>query len=212
MRNGVAALSDSELIAILLRTGAPGANAVELARSILQKFGSLGELARCSASELAELRGMGLAKAVELAAAFALASRLARESLIRTKMDSSELVYELLGSEMRILKKESLRLLLLDTRLQLIRVEEVSLGSLSESIAHPREIFRPVFIHSAYAIVLVHNHPSGDPTPSESDHRVTRRLLEAARLLQITLLDHVILGSPGLAHPPYFSFKDAGIL
>lgn len=212
IHHGVAALSDSELIAILLRTGVAGLNAVELARALMEKFQTLHALARSSVSELATIKGIGHAKAVQLAAAFALASRLARETLSGQRIDSSALVYELLGSEMRTLSKESLRLLLLDTRYQLLCIEEVSLGSLSESIAHPREIFRPALVHRAYAIILVHNHPSGDPSPSEADHRITRRLLEAARILQITLLDHIILGSPSLAHPAYFSFKDAGIL
>lgn len=211
-RKGVAALTDRELLAVLLRTGIPGTNALELAGQLLQRHGSLSGLARCSVKELAALKGIGQAKALQLAAAFALASRMAGETLAQSRIDSAQLVYDLLGGEMRTLQKESLRLILLDTRYHLLRVEEVSLGSLSESIAHPREIFRPALIYSAYALILAHNHPSGDPSPSEADHRLTRRLSEAARILQITLLDHVIIGAPGLAHPAYFSFKDAGIL
>lgn len=211
-KSGVAGLSNSELIAILLRTGTSGANALDVARTLLERFCSLNGIARASIKELAAIRGVGQAKAVQLAAAFGLAARLAAETLTHCKIDSSQLVYDLLGAEMRILQKESLRIILLDTRYHLIRMEEISLGSLSESIAHPREIFRPALIHNAYAIILAHNHPSGDPTPSDADHRMTRRLSEAARLLQITLLDHVIVGAPGLAQSPYFSFKDAGIL
>jgi len=93
-----------------------------------------------------------------------------------------------------------------------LRIEEISLGSLNESIAHPREIFRPALIYSAYAVIVVHNHPSGDPAPSEADHRLTRRISEAAQLLQIKLLDHVIIGAPAGSRLPYFSFKEAGIL
>jgi DNA repair protein RadC len=110
------------------------------------------------------------------------------------------------------LNRESLRVLLLDTRYNLMRVEEVSLGSLNESIAHPREVFRPAIIHAAYALIIAHNHPSGDPTPSEADHRLTRRLAEAAQLLQIQLCDHVIIGAPGKARQPFFSFKESGVL
>ena len=113
---------------------------------------------------------------------------------------------------MRALNRESLRIVLLDTRYHLLRIEEISLGSLNESIAHPREIFRPAIIHSAYAIIVAHNHPSGDPTPSEADHRLTRRLAEAAQLLQIQLCDHVIIGSPAENRTPYFSFKESGVL
>jgi len=209
---GAAVLSDSELIAILLRTGVKGRNAVEVGRELLVKFQSLNGLSRANVKELAMTKGVGLTKAVQLAAAFGLASRLARESLVRTKIDSPPLVYDLLGSEMRALSKESLRVILLDTRYHLMRVEEISLGSLNESIAHPREIFRPALIHSAYALIVVHNHPSGDPSPSEADHRLTRRLHEAANLLQINLLDHIIIGAPNGSASPYFSFKEAGVL
>jgi len=210
--HGASALSDSELIAILLRTGIPGSNAIEVARTLLSRFQSLSGLARCSVQEIASIKGVGPAKAVQLAAAFGLGNRLARESLSKSKIDTPELVYELLGPEMRGLSKESLRLILLDTRYHLMRIEEVSLGSLNESIAHPREIFRPALIYSAYAIIVAHNHPSGDPSPSEADHRLTRRLAEAAQLLQIPLLDHVIIGSPIGENPSFYSFKQAGIL
>jgi DNA repair protein RadC len=211
-RLGASALSDSELIAILLRTGIPGSNAIEVARTLLSQFQSLAGLARCSVKEIASIKGVGPAKAVQLAAAFGLGNRLARESLVKSKIDSPELVYELLGAEMRVLARESLRVILLDTKYHLMRVEEISLGSLNESIAHPREIFRPAMIYSAYAVIIAHNHPSGDPTPSEADHRLTRRLAEAAQLLQISLLDHVIIGSPSGGKPSFYSFKEAGIL
>ena len=113
---------------------------------------------------------------------------------------------------MRILHKESLRVILLDTRYHLLRIAEVSLGSLNESIAHPRDVFRPAVISSAYAVIVVHNHPSGDPSPSQADHSLTRRLAEAAELLQIKLLDHIIIGAPSESRAPYFSFKEAGVL
>ncbi len=210
--HGAAALSDPELIAILLRTGIPGANAIELARKLLQDYGSLGGLSRCSVHELAPRPGIGLAKATQLVAAFGLGQRLARETLSKQKIDSPELVNELLGHEMRQLRKESLRVILLDTRYHCIRTEEVSLGSVNESIAHPRDVFRPAVISSAYAVIVVHNHPSGDASPSQTDHSLTRRLAEAAELLQIKLLDHIIIGAPSEANPGYFSFKEAGVL
>jgi len=209
---GAAALTDSELIAILLRTGMQGANAVDVARALLSKFHTLAGLARCSVTEIASIKGVGMAKAVQLAAAFGLGTRLAREALTQSRIDSPELVYGLLGAELRMLQKESLRVLLLDTRYNLLRIEEISVGSLNESIAHPREVFRPALIYAAFAIIVVHNHPSGDPAPSEADRRLTRRMAEAAQLLQIKLLDHVIIGSPGEGRLPYFSFKESGIL
>jgi len=101
---------------------------------------------------------------------------------------------------------------LLDTRYRLIRIEEVSRGSTNESIAHPRELFRPALVASAYAVIVVHNHPSGDSSPSQTDHSLTRRLAEAAEILQIKLLDHIIIGAPTANSPGYFSFKEAGVL
>lgn len=209
---GAGALTDSELIAILLRTGLPGASALDLSRQLLEEFKSLSGLSRCTVPELARIRGIGPAKAVQLAAAFGLAHRLSRETLSRQRMDCPELIWELLGTEMRALSTESLRILLLDTKLHLSRIEEISSGSLNESVAHPREIFRPVLLYGAYALVVVHNHPSGDPTPSQSDHSLTRRLAEAAQLLQIRFLDHIILGWPENGRQPWFSFRQAGIL
>lgn len=209
---GAAALTDSELVAILLRTGLPGANAVEVARQLLERYGSLSGLSRCTVKEIASIRGIGAAKAIQLVAAFGLGQRLANERLSRQKLDSPELVHDLVAAEMRTLHKESLRVILLDTRYHLLRMEEVSLGSVNESIAHPRDVFRPAVISSAYAVIVVHNHPSGDPSPSQSDHSLTRRLAEAAELLQIKLLDHIIIGAPGEGRLPYFSFKEAGVL
>jgi len=209
---GVSGLSDSELIAILLRTGLKGVSAIDLGRELIKRHGSLSALTRCTVTELASIKGIGPAKAVQLVAAFGLAQRIARESLAKRKLDSPALIWELLGTEMRTLHRESLRVVLLDTKYHLMRVEEISLGSLSESVAHPREIFRPALLYAAYAVVVVHNHPSGDPTPSRADHNLTRRLREAAELLQIQLLDHVIVGNADAGRQPWFSFREAGAL
>jgi DNA repair protein RadC len=189
-----------------------GANAVDVARELLLKYQSLSGLSRRNARELAEIKGIGLAKALQLAAAFELGKRLAHETTSAGKMDSPQLIYDLLGMEMRMLSKESLRAVLLDTRLRLIRVEEIALGTVSECMAHPREIFRPAIVHAAYAVVIVHNHPSGDPSPSAADIQMSRRMGEAARLLQIRLIDHVIIGTPGEGRAAYYSFKEAGVL
>lgn len=210
---GAAALSEVELIAILLRTGVQGANALDVARQLLAKYQSLGALARCGVREIACIKGVGPAKAMQLVAAFGLGQRLARETASRLKIDNPEIVRELLGAEMRALHRESLRVLLLDTKYHLLRIEEISLGSLNESIAHPREIFRPALIYAAFALIVVHNHPSGDPTPSTADRQLTRRLAEVATLLQVSMLDHIILGAPQTdGRPDYFSFKEAGLL
>jgi len=212
LARGPTALIDPELIAILLGSGVRGANAIEVARQLLEKYQSLTGLSRCTVDELKKIRGIGKAKAMHLVAAFQLGRRLANERLARQKLDSPELVYELLEAEMRALHKESLRVILLDTRYHHLGTEQVSLGSVNESIAHPRDVFRPAMLASAYAVIVVHNHPSGDPSPSQSDHSLTRRLAEAAELLQIKLLDHVIIGAPAEGRQPYFSFKEAGVL
>jgi DNA repair protein RadC len=211
-RHGAATLSEPELIAILLRVGTLGANAIDVARQLLAEFRSLSGLARASVKELARIKGVGPTKAIQLAAAFELASRLARESAGRMPVDTPEQVWSLLGSEMAMLTRESLRVLLVDTKLKLLRIEEVSLGTLNESLAHPREIFRPALLYSAYGVVVVHNHPSGDPTPSEADRKLTQRLRAAADLLCLQLVDHVILGNSDGGRRPWFSFKQAGLL
>lgn len=209
---GAGALTDAELIAILLRTGLKGANAVAVAQQLIRQYGTLDRLSRCSVKELSKIKGIGFAKGAQLAAAFGLGQRLARQVVSLQKIEKPELVYEMLSAEMRALHRESLRTILLDTRYHLIRVEEVSSGSVNESIAHPRDVFRPALIYSAFAVIVVHNHPSGDPSPSQADHSLTRRLREAAELLQIRFLDHVIIGAPAEGRQPYFSFKESGVL
>jgi DNA repair protein RadC len=126
-------------------------------------------------------------------------------------IDSPETVADLC-SEMRFLDREFLRLVLLNAKRQLIKVATVSQGSVNESLAHPREVFKPAIVHSAYSFILVHNHPSGDPSPSEADLQLTRRMLEASRILLLQLVDHVIIGAPAPGRSSYFSFKEAGVI
>jgi DNA repair protein RadC len=212
-RHGLGALTDAELLAIFIRTGIPGKNALEVARDLLRDCGGFTELARCTPKEIRRLaKGIGPAKSLEMAAAFEIGNRLARGKPLAPLLDTPERIFETFGREFLALRQESLRVLLLDTRLRLIRAEEITRGSVSECVAHPRDIFRRAMIHSAFAVVIVHNHPSGDPTPSAADYRVTRSLKEAAELLQIKLIDHVILGSPDGGRLPYFSFREAGVL
>jgi DNA repair protein RadC len=211
--HGATCLTDAELLAIFLRTGVKGKSAITLASELLRKKGTLRALSRSSAGELAKAApGIGPAKAAELAAAFELGKRLARGGAERPVLDSAAVIYETFGAEFQARDRELLRVLLLDTKLRLLVVEDVALGSLNECIAHPREIFRPAIMHSAYAAILVHNHPSGDPTPSQADHRLTRQLGDAAKLLQINFLDHIIIGLPDGGRVPYFSFREAGVL
>jgi DNA repair protein RadC len=192
---GPDALSHAELIAILLRTGLKGANAVEIGKQLLAKFGSLQALAQASLEDLQKVKGIGRDKAVTLMAAFALAKKMAAELRIESPvLDQPEAVANLMREDCRLRTVETFQILLLNTRRRLIKVEQVSDGTLDTILVHPREVFRAAIACNAAALVLVHNHPSGDPTPSEADIRVTRDLLRAGQVLKIEVLDHIILG------------------
>jgi DNA repair protein RadC len=192
---GAGALRNAELIAILLRTGLKGASAVNVADELLLKFRTLGELARASVDDLRRVKGVGRDKAIALKAAFTLAQRMAAELHGEAPLlDSPERIADFLREENRCYDVETFQVLLLNARRRLIRVERPSQGLLDTLLVHAREVFRPAIAANAAAIVLVHNHPSGDPAPSEADIKVTRDLIRAGHLLKIEVLDHVILG------------------
>ena len=214
-RKGPGTLTEAELLAIFFRTGLRGLNAIEMSRALIEKYGSLQALSRLTVEELIGFnRGIGPAKAAELVAVFEMGRRLANERLADIPLNEPDLIYELVGAEMQQLSKESLRVLLLNTRLRLVKVEIISSGSLNETVAHPRDILHPVLIHQCHGFVLLHNHPSGDPTPSAADRRFTRRVKEAAELMRVEMLDHVIIGHPS-GHPEgtgFFSFRENGMV
>jgi DNA repair protein RadC len=176
---------------------------------LLKHFGSLTVLARASVQEL--LPFLPRSKALGLVSSLRMGAVALREERQSLTIDSPEAIADLC-CEMRFLDRECLRVVLLNAKQHLIQVCTVSQGSVNESLGHPREIFKPVITHSAYSFILVHNHPSGDPAPSDADLRLTRRINEASRILQINLLDHVIIGSPALGHSGYFSFKESGVI
>ncbi len=193
--NGADTLANSDLIAILLRTGLQGKSALVIGSELLARFQTLERLSQASVKELCEVKGIGRDKAVTLQAAFTLARRMAAE--IRTEspmMDKPEQVADLLREDARGYEVEHFLVLLLNTRRRLIRIEHISQGTLDSIHVHAREVFKHAIVANAAAIVLVHNHPSGDPTPSEADIKVTRDLIRAGQLLKIEVLDHVILG------------------
>ena len=210
--HGADALSNGELIGILLRTGFKGTNAVELGRQLVQKYGSLQSLAQASVEELQMVKGVGCDKAVTLVAAFTLARNMAKELRSESPMlDTPEAVANLLREDNRLRRVETFQVLLLNTRRRLIRVAEISDGTLDTLLLHPREVFEKAISASAAAVVLVHNHPSGDPTPSEADIKVTRDLIRAGQLLKIEVLDHVILGRSTQERPQdYVSLRALG--
>ncbi len=193
---GPDSLSPGELVAILLRTGLKGTNVVEIAKDLVRRYGSLDALARASWQELAEAPGIGPDKAVTLVAAFSLARRLVEEVRADSPvLDTPEAVANLMREDARLRNGETFQVLLLNTRRRLIgKPVKIADGTLDTILVHPREVFRPAIENNAAAAVLVHNHPSGDPTPSEADIKVTRDLIRAGQLLKIEVLDHVILG------------------
>lgn len=209
---GAERLKDSELLAILIRTGSKGISAMDLGERLMQRFGTLEKLACAPLEELQKVKGIGRDKAIALHSAFTLARRMAREIRLEPPvLDRPEFVADMLREEVRFAPVETFRIVLLNTRRKLISIAEISQGTLDTILVHPREVFKVAITANAAAIILVHNHPSGDPTPSEADIRVTRDLIRAGQLLKIEVLDHVILGARSNERPKdYASLREMG--
>lgn len=204
---GPTAVSTAELLAILLRTGVPGENVVRLAERLLIQFKDLAGLARASIPELMTVHGIGEAKAVEIKAALEIGRRLlATAPQEKPRVSSPADAANLLMSEMMFLEKEHLKLVLLDTRNNVLGTPTIYVGSLNTSVIRVAELFRAAIRENAAAFIVAHNHPSGDPSPSPEDIRVTRQLAQAGKLLDIEVLDHVIIG-----HQRYVSLKERGL-
>ena len=205
-RQGPEALSDAELLAILLVTGAShtGLSALDCSRMLLQEHLNLRNLTWISCAELCRIPGVGPVKASRIQAALEIGRRVAGQKRKMGKaFQISQDVFESYSVRLRDAKQESFTVILLDSKNRYVREETVALGSLNQSIVHPREVFRPAIQGAAASVILVHNHPSGDPSPSDEDVRVTERLVEAGKLLGIRVLDHIIVGEGR-----YFSFFD----
>lgn len=214
-RRGVRNVSDDVLLAVVLRSGVRGVNVVELSRQLLSEFGTLTSLADASVEELAARRGMGKTKSQVLKAALELARRLNEEAApqrtkIRTPADAAKIV----RADLAGVEKEVFRILLLDTKNRIkSRPVTVSEGLLDASLVHPREVFREAIRSAAAAVVLTHNHPSGDPTPSAEDLRITKQLVDAGRIIDIKVLDHVIVGhGNGNGEDGYVSLREEGLV
>jgi DNA repair protein RadC len=206
LRMGPEYLSDSELLAVIIGSGSfsSGMNAVETARALLNKCETLEKISRAAPEELMNIKGIGPTKASKLLAAFEIARRLAsKNSCPGFRILSSKDVFEFLCGKLSGQKKEFFYTLLLNGKNRILKCENISIGSLTSSIVHPRESFLPAIKFSAAAVIFVHNHPSGDPTPSQEDKLITRRLFEAGEILGIKVLDHVIIGDNN-----YYSFAD----
>jgi len=204
---GPGSLSSSELLAIILRTGTASENVLSLAGRMLVRFGGLAGLARASFGELCAERGVGQAKAAQLKAALELGRR-----LVSTKPDERAVVHSpqdvanLLMAEMGFLDQEQLRVVLLNNKNHVISIAEVYRGSVSTSLIRTSEVFREAVRENCPAIIVVHNHPSGDPTPSSEDIRVTEQIVEAGKVLDIEVLDHLIIGQQR-----FVSLKEQGV-
>ena len=206
-RYGASVLSNAELLAILLRTGTKEESAISLAHRILVQEQGLRYLADINVEQLSAINGIGKAKAAQIKAAIELGKRLAAfEPGADKPLKCPQDVAGLLMEEMRYLKKEHMKLVLLNVKCNLISVEEISVGSLNASIVHPREVFNPAIRKSSASIIMVHNHPSGDPAPSSEDISITARIAEAGKLIGIELVDHIIIGDG-----KYVSMKEKGL-
>jgi DNA repair protein RadC len=205
--HGPSALSDAQLLAIIIRNGRAGRTAVDLGRDLLERFGSLCGVEQASITEICEVKGIGPAKAAEIKAAIELGRRYQKPNLAGASFCSSEDVASYYRPRMKDLKKETFRCALLDTKNRIVKEEIVSVGSLSTSIVHPSDTFKAAIRESAAAIIFIHNHPSGDVKPSQEDVLLTRRLVQAGDVLGIRVLDHIIIGDGG-----HFSFRDNGMI
>ena len=206
---GASALSTRELLAILIGSGTESRSAVDVAGDLLQfSNGSLRQLATTSPAEMQRLPGIGPAVTARLIAALELGRRMARESALeRPRIRGPRDVYDLCAPAMLDAKQEEFRVLLLNTQHAVVREVVVTRGTLDASVVHPREVFRAAIVESAAAVVLVHNHPSGDPAPSREDREVTEQLAAAGQLIGISVLDHVVIGDGR-----YVSFVESGLL
>jgi DNA repair protein RadC len=204
---GAEALSTAEVIAILLRTGSKGENVLDLATRLLVEFGGLGGLARATFSELSAIKGVGEAKAAQLKAGLEIGRRLLIAAPHeRPQITSPADAANLLMLEMGHLEQEHLRVLLLDTKNQVLASPVVYKGNVNTSVIRIAELFRAAIRHNSTALIMAHNHPSGDPTPSPEDVRVTRQIIEAGNMLDIEVLDHLIIGQGR-----YVSLKERGL-
>lgn len=210
IKYGSSSMSDAHLLGILIGSGDRRAkkNAVDLSRDLLKSFGSLENIDQASITEICQIQGIGNAKAAQIKAALEIGKRMAaKTSGKKIKMKSSRIFVEYFSPFLKNLKKEIVKIVLLDPKLQLLKEITISEGSLNASIVHPREVMIPAIKESAASFALIHNHPSGDPTPSQQDFEITHRLSKTAKIIGINMIDHIIIGGNN-----FFSFADEGLL
>lgn len=201
---GFESLSNSELMGIIIGTGSREKSAIGLSNDIIKLMDSISDLSNVTLEELCNIKGIGRTKASKIIAAVNLGQRIYKSNIkSKLKITSPEDVYKAFSSEMCFLKREEFRVILLNTKNSVISTELISIGSLNSSIVHPREVFNKAIKKNSASVILIHNHPSGNPSPSKEDLVITRRLIEAGNIIGIKVLDHIIIG-----HGKFYSLKE----
>lgn len=196
LRYGPESISTIELVAIILGSGTKNQPVLQVAQQIIGHFGTLQQLSEATVSELCQIKGVGMAKAIQLKAAFSLGLRASRQTISQKyRIEHPIHAYHLIKEELEKEKRELFLVILQDTKNYVIKHEIVSVGHLSKTLVHPRELFYPAIRHKAASMIIAHNHPSGDPTPSPEDFEITKQLVQAGRLMGIPIYDHLIIGS-----------------
>jgi len=205
---GPEALSAQELLALVIGRGIPKKSVMNIAQELLTRFGNIKAISHASIEELSQIKGIGLAKAAQIKACFELGRREELEPELKNfDIKDPEAVVKAIRASIKDKAKEHFKLILLNPRNKIIGISTISIGTLNASLVHPREVFKDAITHSAASVVLAHNHPSGDPEPSEDDLTITKRLIEAGRILGIEVMDHIIIAKNG-----FFSFKEKGLI
>ena len=205
---GPEALSAQELLALIIGRGVSKKSVMTIAQELLVKFGNIKAISQATIEELSQIKGIGFAKAAQIKACFELGKRQDLEPELKDfDIKDPESVIKAIRASIRDKAKEHFKLILLNTRNKIIGISTISIGTLNTSLVHPREVFKEAIIHNAMSVVLAHNHPSGDPEPSEDDLTITRRLVEAGKILGVEVIDHIIISKNG-----FFSFKDKGLM
>lgn len=207
-RFGPEALSAQELVALMIGRGVPYRSVMSIAQELLSRFGSVRGISQATIEELADIKGIGAARAAQLKACFELGKRQELETeLEEMDVGNPRDIAKAIGLSLKDKVKEHFKLVMLNSRHKVIGLSNISTGTLTASLVHPREVFKEAIVHNAASVILVHNHPSGDPEPSADDLSVTRRLAEAGKILGIEVVDHVII-----AKTTYFSFREKGLI
>jgi DNA repair protein RadC len=205
---GPEALSAQELLALVIGRGIPKKSVMNIAQELLAKFGNVKAIGQATIEELSQIKGIGLAKATQIKASFELGRREELEPELKNfDIKDPESVVKAIRASIKDKAKEHFKLILLNPRNKIIGISTISIGTLNASLVHPREVFKDAIMHTAASVVLAHNHPSGDPEPSEDDITITKRLIEAGKILGVEVIDHIIVGKNG-----FLSFEEKGLI